>query len=53
MTLTGLAREGKQEAWAACAMGGLDSFKHDRLSELLSPTCGEGGAVVSACMPSP
>ena len=66
MTLTGLTREGKQEAGAACPMGGLDSLKHDRLSKLLTPachrmgrvqtydqrTCGERGAVVSACMPS-
>jgi hypothetical protein len=47
-------------------MGGLDGLKHDRLSKLLTPachrmgrvqtydqrTCGERGAVVSACMPS-
>ena len=44
-TLTGLAREGKQEARAACPMGGLDSLKHDCLSKLLSPACHRMGRV--------
>ena len=37
ITLTGLPREGKQEAGAAGPMGGLDSLKHDRLSKPLTP----------------